>query len=102
MWQPFKSRTTGARLTLPLVAVVASMALVIGAGPYDEFIQTDASINPGNSGGPLFNLEGQVVGINTAIITGGKGIGFAIPSNLAKNVINQLEKKGKLIEAGWA
>ena len=80
--------------------IVSAKERVIGAGPYDDFIQTDASINPGNSGGPLFNLEGQVVGINTAIIAGGKGIGFAIPSNLAKNVLDQLVNKGE-ISRGW-
>src|SRR3990172_7859675 len=69
--------------------IVSAKGRVIGAGPYDDFIQTDASINPGNSGGPLFNLEGQVVGINTAIIASGQGIGFAIPVNMAKNVVDQ-------------
>ena len=66
--------------------------------PYDSFIQTDASINRGNSGGPLFNLEGEVLGINTAIFspTGGSvGIGFSIPANLAKPIIEQLRKFGK-------
>ncbi|MGO9371861.1 MAG: PDZ domain-containing protein, partial [Syntrophobacteraceae bacterium] len=69
---------------------------VIGAGPYDDFIQTDASINPGNSGGPLFNMRGEVVGINTAIIAEGQGIGFAIPINTAKPLIPQLEAKGEV------
>ncbi len=67
---------------------------MIGAGPYDDFIQTDASINPGNSGGPLFNMRGEVVGINTAIIPHGQGIGFAIPINTAKPLIPQLVEKG--------
>lgn len=67
---------------------------------YENFIQTDASINPGNSGGPLFNLRGEVIGINTAIINFAQGIGFAIPSNMAKQVIDQLLAKGKVVR-GW-
>ncbi len=67
---------------------------------YENFIQTDASINPGNSGGPLFNLRGEVIGINTAIINFAQGIGFAIPSNMAKSVIEQLLAKGKVVR-GW-
>ena len=66
--------------------IISARARNIGAGPYDEFLQTDAAINPGNSGGPLFNMRGEVVGINTAIIGGGSGIGFAVPSNLAKGL----------------
>ena len=80
--------------------IVSAKGRVIGAGPYDDFIQTDASINPGNSGGPLLNLDGRVVGINTAIIAGGDGIGFAIPANMAKNVIEQLRKTGS-VTRGW-
>ncbi len=76
--------------------IVSAKGRVIGSGPYDDYIQTDASINPGNSGGPLFNAEGQVVGINTAIIAGGQGIGFAIPINMAKAIIPQLQEKGKV------
>ncbi|MFQ5682459.1 MAG: DegQ family serine endoprotease [Candidatus Binatia bacterium] len=79
--------------------IVSAKGRFIGAGPYDNFIQTDASINPGNSGGPLINLQGDVVGINTAIFsrTGGNiGIGFAIPINLAKEVLPQLQNKGKV------
>lgn len=80
--------------------IISATGRVIGAGPYDNFLQTDAPINPGNSGGPLINLNGEVIGINTAIIATGQGIGFAIPSNLAKNVISQLKEKGKVIR-GW-
>jgi serine protease Do len=76
--------------------IISAKGRVIGAGPYDDFLQTDASINPGNSGGPLFNLRGEVVGINTAIVAGGQGIGFAIPVNMAKALLPQL-KKGKVV-----
>jgi serine protease Do len=76
--------------------IVSAKGRVIGAGPYDDFIQTDASINPGNSGGPLFNMNGEVVGINTAIIPYGQGIGFAIPVNTAKPLIPQLVSKGEV------
>jgi serine protease Do len=72
----------------------------INLSRYENFIQTDASINPGNSGGPLFNLHGEVIGINTAIINFAQGIGFAIPSNMAKQVIGQLLAKGK-VTRGW-
>ncbi len=82
------------------VGIVSAKGRSLGLGAYDDFIQTDAAINPGNSGGPLFNLEGQVVGVNTAIIAGGQGIGFAIPIDLAKNVINQLKDSGKVVR-GW-
>ena len=71
----------------------------INLSRYENFIQTDASINPGNSGGPLFNLRGDVIGINTAIINFAQGIGFAIPSNMAKQVMNQLISKGKVVRA---
>jgi serine protease Do len=83
--------------------IVSAKGRVIGAGPYDNFIQTDASINPGNSGGPLFNLDGEVVGVNTAIMsqTGGNiGIGFAIPINMAKTIMEQLKEKGRVVR-GW-
>ena len=76
--------------------IVSAKGRVIGAGPYDNFIQTDASINPGNSGGPLFNMRGEVVGINTAIIPQGQGIGFAIPVNTAKPLIPQLVEHGQV------
>jgi serine protease Do len=83
--------------------IVSAKGRVIGAGPYDNFIQTDASINPGNSGGPLINAAGEVVGVNSAIFsqTGGNvGIGFAIPIDLAKKVADQLRKNGKVVR-GW-
>ncbi|NIW11368.1 MAG: Do family serine endopeptidase, partial [Gammaproteobacteria bacterium] len=80
--------------------IVSAKGRVIGAGPYDDFIQTDASINPGNSGGPLFNFWGEVVGINTAIIAAGQGIGFAIPINMAKEILPQLKEKGR-VTRGW-
>ena len=80
--------------------IVSAKGRTIGAGPYDDFIQTDASINPGNSGGPLVNMKGEVVGINTAIIPNGQGIGFAIPVNLAKGIIRQL-KNGGSVTRGW-
>jgi serine protease Do len=83
--------------------IVSATGRVIGAGPYDDFIQTDTSINPGNSGGPLINARGQVIGINSIIFsrTGGSvGIGFAIPVNLAKNVFSQLAATGR-VERGW-
>jgi serine protease Do len=80
--------------------IVSAKGRVIGSGPYDNFIQTDASINPGNSGGPLINMQGEVVGINTAIIAAGQGIGFAIPINLAKKIIAQLKSEGE-VTRGW-
>jgi serine protease Do len=76
------------------MGIVSAKGRTIGAGPYDDFIQTDASINPGNSGGPLFNLRGQVVGINTAINPNGKGIGFAIPIDAVKQVLPELLATG--------
>jgi serine protease Do len=77
--------------------IISAKGRVIGAGPYDDFLQTDASINPGNSGGPLVNLKGEVVGINSAIVATGQGIGFAIPSNMAKSIIPQLKEKGSVV-----
>jgi serine protease Do len=80
--------------------IISATGRVIGSGPYDNFLQTDAPINPGNSGGPLINLKGEVIGINTAIVATGQGIGFAIPSNMAKRVLSQLKDKGKVVR-GW-
>jgi serine protease Do len=83
--------------------IVSAIGRHIGAGPYDNFIQTDASINPGNSGGPLINFRGEVVGINTAIFSqsgGNIGIGFATPISLAEEILPQLETKGK-VTRGW-
>ncbi len=86
------------------VGVVSAKDRSIGAGPYDEYIQTDASINPGNSGGPLMNIKGEVIGINTAIISGNSGgnvgIGFAIPINVVKSILSQLKDKGE-VTRGW-
>ncbi|MGV8057725.1 MAG: Do family serine endopeptidase [Smithellaceae bacterium] len=80
--------------------IISAKGRVIGAGPYDNFIQTDASINPGNSGGPLFSMDGKVIGINTAIVAQGQGIGFAIPVNMAKIILADLKTKGK-VTRGW-
>ncbi len=82
------------------VGVVSAKGRLIGGGPYARFIQTDASINPGNSGGPLFNIDGEVIGINTMIYAGGQGIGFAIPVDLAKQLLPQLVEKGS-VSHGW-
>jgi len=82
------------------LGIVSAKGRIIGAGPFDNFIQTDASINPGNSGGPLIDLDGKVIGINTAIVASGQGIGFAIPSGMAKDVIAQL-REGKSVKRGW-
>ncbi len=79
--------------------IISAKGRIIGAGPYDDFLQTDAAINPGNSGGPLYNMKGEVIGINTAIIAQGQNIGFAIPVNIAKELLPQL-KSGKIIR-GW-
>ncbi len=80
--------------------IVSAKGRSLGLGAYDDFIQTDASLNPGNSGGPLFNLKGEVVGVNTAIVARGQGIGFAIPIDLAEFVIDQLKSDGKVVR-GW-
>jgi len=83
--------------------ILSAKGRVIGAGPYDNFLQTDAAINPGNSGGPLVNLKGEVVGINTTIASrsgGFQGVGFAIPSSMAEDVYHQITKSGK-VTRGW-
>jgi serine protease Do len=80
--------------------IISAKGRVIGAGPYDSFLQTDAAINPGNSGGPLFDMQGRVVGINTAIVAQGTGIGFAIPVNMAKEIVPQLKERGT-VTRGW-
>jgi serine protease Do len=83
------------------LGIVSAKARNIKIGRYDDFIQTDAAINPGNSGGPLFNMKGEVVGINTAIVGGGaSGIGFAVPSSLVKALLPQLQQKGS-VTRGW-
>ena len=95
MGSPFGLRDTA---TLGIVSAKHRAGINPG-GTYDDFIQTDAAINPGNSGGPLFNLRGEVVGINTAIVSPqiGQGIGFAVPINMAKALLPQLKEKGKVV-----
>jgi serine protease Do len=80
--------------------IVSATGRDIGHGPYDNFIQTDAAINPGNSGGPLLNLAGEVIGINTAIVGGAATIGFAVPINMAKEILPQLQASGRVVR-GW-
>ena len=80
--------------------VSATARTRVGVATYENFIQTDASINPGNSGGPLLNLDGKVVGINTAIVAAGQGIGFSIPVNMARDVMRQLIARGRVVR-GW-
>src|SRR5256884_788119 len=80
--------------------IVSAKARNNGQGPFDDFIQTDAAINPGNSGGPLVNMQGEVIGINTAIVAGGSGIGFAIPSNMARKIYTEINSKGR-VTRGW-
>jgi Do/DeqQ family serine protease len=86
--------------TLTVGVVSATGRSEVGIAAYENFIQTDASINPGNSGGPLLNVRGEVIGINTAIVSSGQGIGFAIPINMARKVMEDLVKKGK-VTRGW-
>jgi serine protease Do len=80
--------------------IISAKARQLGQGAFDDYIQTDAAINPGNSGGPLVNMQGEVIGINTAIVAGGTGIGFAIPSNLARKIYTEIHAKGK-VTRGW-
>ncbi|GAB6035468.1 DegQ family serine endoprotease [Fundidesulfovibrio butyratiphilus] len=80
--------------------IVSAKGRVIGAGPFDDFLQTDASINPGNSGGPLLDLDGKVVGINSAVVASAQGIGFAIPADMAKQAVADLMAR-KEIKRGW-
>ncbi len=82
------------------VGVVSGTGRVLGAGPYDHFIQTDAGIHAGNSGGPLLNLHGKVVGMNAAVRSSAQGIGFATPINMLKKILSSLEKEGK-VTRGW-
>jgi Do/DeqQ family serine protease len=86
--------------TVTVGVISATGRSEVGIATYENFIQTDASINPGNSGGPLVNLKGEVIGINTAIVAAGQGIGFAIPINMVKRVTDQLVEKGKVVR-GW-
>lgn len=80
--------------------ILSAKGRVIRSNPFDSFLQTDASINPGNSGGPLLNMKGEVIGINAAIIANGQGIGFAIPSNMAKEILDKLRTDRK-VSRGW-
>lgn len=82
------------------VGVVSGIGRALGAGPYDSYIQTDAAINAGNSGGPLFNIRGEVIGVNAAVGASAQGIGFAIPINMVRKILSALEKEGK-VTRGW-
>ncbi|QEM66832.1 DegQ family serine endoprotease [Geobacter sp. FeAm09] len=86
--------------TMTVGVISATGRSNVGIETYENFIQTDASINPGNSGGPLLNIYGEVIGINTAIVAAGQGIGFAIPANMAKPIFSQLIQKGN-VSRGW-
>jgi Do/DeqQ family serine protease len=90
----------GLEQTVTVGVISATARSEVGIVPYENFIQTDASINPGNSGGPLLNARGEVIGINTAILSSGQGIGFAIPINVAQRVASQLIAGGKVVR-GW-
>src|SRR5438046_2174269 len=90
----------GLELTVTVGIISATARNLVGVATYENFIQTDASINPGNSGGPLLNLDGKVIGINTAIVAAGQGIGFSIPINQAKEVMRQLIASGRVVR-GW-
>lgn len=82
------------------VGVVSGVGRALGTGPYDSYIQTDAAINAGNSGGPLFNIRGEVIGVNAAVGASAQGIGFAIPINMIRKILPALEKEGK-VTRGW-
>lgn len=99
-WAAAIGNPFGLDRTFTVGVVSATGRSNMGIETYEDFIQTDASINPGNSGGPLLNIHGEVIGINTAIVAAGQGIGFAIPINMAKNVVSQLLSKGK-VSRGW-
>ncbi|HEV8643519.1 MAG TPA: DegQ family serine endoprotease [Methylomirabilota bacterium] len=86
--------------TVTVGIISATARTRVGVATYESFIQTDASINPGNSGGPLLNLDGKVIGVNTAIVAAGQGIGFSIPINMAKDVMRQLIARGRVVR-GW-
>jgi len=86
--------------TVTVGIISATARTRVGLATYENFIQTDASINPGNSGGPLLNLDGRVIGVNTAIVASGQGIGFSIPINMAKEVMRQLIARGRVVR-GW-
>jgi len=90
----------GLEQTVTVGVISATGRSEVGIVPYENFVQTDASINPGNSGGPLLNFRGEVIGINTAIVSTGQGIGFAIPINVAQRVAATLVSKGKVVR-GW-
>ena len=87
----------GLEETVTVGVISAKGRTGLGTGTYEDFLQTDASINPGNSGGPLVNIDGEVIGINAMIIQPGQGIGFAIPINLAKTIMMELIKQGKVV-----